>query len=76
MWTPQQHKASSSLSFPQPCYQVTLITITRGFKPYIGCLGAFIIACAGEWVDRWDDLESLGYWRWQASAQDSTPCFG
>ena len=49
---------------------LTLIAVIRGFRPYIGWLGVFIIACAGEWVDRRDDLESLGYWRWQASAHD------
>lgn len=47
-----------------------LIAITRRFRPYIGWLVVFIIACAGEWVDRRDDIESLGYWRWQASAHD------
>ncbi|WP_110948689.1 hypothetical protein [Pseudomonas bohemica] len=47
-----------------------LIAISRRFRPYIGWLVVFIIACAGEWVDRRDDIESLGYWRWQASIHD------
>ncbi|SDV07330.1 hypothetical protein [Pseudomonas mucidolens] len=49
---------------------LTLITITRRHKPYMGWLGVFIIACAAEWVDSRDDIESFGYWRWQASAHD------
>lgn len=47
-----------------------LIAISRRFRPHIGWLVVFIIACAGEWVDRRDDIESLGYWRWQASIHD------
>lgn len=35
-----------------------------------GWLFVFILACAGEWVDRRDDMASFGYWRWQASAHD------
>ncbi len=49
---------------------LTLIVGTRRFRPYIGWLVVFIIACAGEWVDRRDDIGSFGYWRWQASAHD------
>ena len=49
---------------------LTLIVGTRRFRPYLGWLVVFIIACAGEWVDRRDDIGSLGYWRWQASAHD------
>lgn len=49
---------------------LTLIAFARRSGPYIGWLVVFVIACAGEWVDRRDDLESLGYWRWQASVHD------
>jgi hypothetical protein len=49
---------------------LTLIVGTRRFRPYLGWLAVFIIACAGEWVDRRDDIGSFGYWRWQASAHD------
>ena len=49
---------------------LTLIAITRRHRPYIGWLVVFILACAGEWIDRRDDIESFGYWRWQASAHD------
>ena len=42
----------------------------RRFRPYLGWLVVFIIACAGEWVDRRDDIASFGYWRWQASVHD------
>lgn len=49
---------------------LTLIVITRRFKPCIALLAVLLIACAGEWVDRRDDLASLGYWRWQASVHD------
>ena len=31
---------------------LTLIAITRRYRPYVGCLVVFILACAGEWVDR------------------------
>ncbi|RXF61915.1 hypothetical protein BKM77_25710 [Pseudomonas syringae] len=49
---------------------LTLSVGTRRFRPYIGWLVVFIIACAGEWVDRRDDIGSFGYWRWQGSAHD------
>ena len=49
---------------------LTLIVGTRRFRPYLGWLVVFIIACAGEWVDRRDDIGSFGYWRWQASTHD------
>nr|WP_218878691.1 hypothetical protein [Pseudomonas flavescens] len=49
---------------------LALVAVTRRLRPYIAWLGVFIIACAGEWVDRRDDIESLGYWRWQASVHD------
>ncbi|MFO2466137.1 hypothetical protein OOJ96_22505 [Pseudomonas sp. 15FMM2] len=47
-----------------------LIAIARRFRPYFAWLAVLLIACAGEWVDRRDDIGSLGYWRWQASAHD------
>ena len=49
---------------------LTLTVGIRRFRPYLGWLGVFIIACAGEWVDRQDDIASFGYWRWLASAHD------
>ncbi|MDU8357834.1 hypothetical protein [Pseudomonas syringae group sp. J309-1] len=49
---------------------LTLAAITRRFRPYIGWAAVLIIACAGEWVDRRDDIASLGYWRWEASTHD------
>jgi hypothetical protein len=49
---------------------LTLFVGTRRLRPYLGWLVVFIIACAGEWVDRRDDIGSFGYWRWQASAHD------
>ena len=50
-------------------YLTVSISIRR-FRPCLGWLVVFIIACAGEWVDRRDDIASFGYWRWQASVHD------
>lgn len=33
-------------------------------------LGALLLAIAMEVLDRFDDLRSLGHWRWQASLSD------
>jgi len=49
---------------------LTLIVGIRRLRPYLGWLAVLIIACAGEWIDRRDDIGSFGYWRWQASAHD------
>ncbi|SDI41365.1 hypothetical protein SAMN05216588_11688 [Pseudomonas flavescens] len=49
---------------------LTLIAIIPRCRPYRAWLTVFVIACAGEWVDRRDDIGSLGYWRWQASTHD------
>ncbi|MCI8208003.1 hypothetical protein AUC61_00510 [Pseudomonas sp. S25] len=49
---------------------LTLLVIVRRFRPYVGWVAVLIVACAGEWVDRRDDIASLGYWRWQASGHD------
>lgn len=49
---------------------LTLIVLVRRFRPWIALLAVLLIACAGEWVDRRDDIASLGYWRWQASVHD------
>ncbi|MDD1960565.1 hypothetical protein NP534_10660 [Pseudomonas sp. 39004] len=49
---------------------LTMIVGTQRFKPYLGWLVVLLIASAGEWVDRRDDIASFGYWRWQASAHD------
>lgn len=47
-----------------------LNTAAWRFRPCLGWLAVLIVACAGEWVDRRDDIASLGYWRWQASLHD------
>lgn len=49
---------------------LTLLVIVRRFRPYIAWVAVLIVAFAGEWVDRRDDIVSLGYWRWQASVHD------
>lgn len=49
---------------------LTLLVIIRRFRPYTGWVAVFLVACAGEWVDRRDDIASLGYWRWEASVHD------
>ncbi|KQQ49354.1 hypothetical protein ASF84_23470 [Pseudomonas sp. Leaf127] len=49
---------------------LTVSICIRRFRPCLGWLVVFIIACAGEWVDRRDDIASFGYWRWQASVHD------
>lgn len=47
---------------------LTLIVGIRRFRPYLGWLVVLIIACAGEWVDRLDDIGSFGYWRYVMAA--------
>lgn len=49
---------------------LTLFALIRRFRPYVAWVAVFIIVCTGEWVDRRDDITSLGYWRWQASVHD------
>ncbi|WP_460422468.1 hypothetical protein [Pseudomonas sp. ZL2] len=49
---------------------VALAAISKQPKPYLAWSCVLALACMGEIVDGWDDLHSLGYWRWQASLHD------
>jgi hypothetical protein len=49
---------------------VTLAAISKQPRPYLAWSCVLALACMGEIVDGWDDLHSLGYWRWQASLHD------
>ncbi len=49
---------------------LTLMAVVRRGRPYVGWLVVFALVGAGEWLDRRDDIVSLGYWRWQAGVHD------
>ncbi|QBF28962.1 hypothetical protein EXN22_25945 [Pseudomonas tructae] len=49
---------------------VFLAAISKQLRPYLAWSCVLALACLGETVDCWDDVQSLGYWRWQASLHD------
>lgn len=55
-------------------FMLAALTAARGrpaFRPLlIAAIGALLLGCAMELLDRWDDLRMLGRWRWRESLAD------
>ncbi|WP_232531787.1 hypothetical protein [Pseudomonas sp. R32] len=49
---------------------VVLAAISKQLRPYLAWSCVLALACLGEIVDWRNDVQSLGYWRWQASLHD------
>ncbi|MGH8493342.1 MAG: hypothetical protein ACRERR_09595 [Moraxellaceae bacterium] len=42
----------------------------RSSRTLLPLLAVLLVAVLGEWLDRRDDIASLGRWRWKASVHD------
>lgn len=49
---------------------VLILVLRKPFGSWLPFLGVVIVAALGEFLDRRDDIASLGYWRWSASLHD------
>jgi hypothetical protein len=51
-------------------FLLAALIFRRPLSSPIPVAAVILAALAGETLDMWDDVRSLGYWRWQASVGD------
>lgn len=51
-------------------FLITALVLRKSLRSFLPWLAVLLVALAGESLDAFDDIQSLGHWRWGASIHD------